>query len=453
MKKRRFEFEYRPPAGLAADLAAPLAAVPLAEPPEAAAGMEGGTEKLKRQRPRMNLKDEIVLLLHTAAEIEHCLMVQYLYAAYSLPGASSPHAEWREILLQIAREEMGHLMAVQNMLMALGGPLNFEREDFPFNAFYPFPFKLEPFSIASVAKYVLAEMPHADEIPVSVGFDLDEVRAAAGASDGSINRVGALFDLLSSLCSTLSAEAIHSDSLPLQANPEDWQASSWDLILQQVASLTGAMDGLVTLIDAVGAQGEGPRETPEGERSHFLRFFDLYRDAKAHASQHGEGALALSVPTDPTVFDESSPGYLQHPVANAWGDIHNHRFRWLLVCLQHHLLAASDSPGRDRLNIWAFEEMVFLREVGSILTELPQHDPVQPDPQGNPLVAAPTFELPYTLSLPGRPIDRWRHHEILALHSLDQLERVEGSPQLVGELKANDEDRLTFIRQMQEAPQ
>lgn len=36
---------------------------------------------LKRQEPPMELVDEIVFLLHTAAEIEHSLMVQYLYAA------------------------------------------------------------------------------------------------------------------------------------------------------------------------------------------------------------------------------------------------------------------------------------------------------------------------------------------------------------------------------------
>src|SRR5262249_53734715 len=57
-----------------------------------------------------------VFLLHIAAEIEHALMVQYLYAALSLGGSKVPAdhrievSEWREIILGIAKEEMGHLM-------------------------------------------------------------------------------------------------------------------------------------------------------------------------------------------------------------------------------------------------------------------------------------------------------------------------------------------------------
>ncbi len=47
---------------------------------------------------------------------------------------------------------MGHLMAVQNILTAIGAALNFDREDYPFNEFYPFPFKLEPFSVSAVAR-------------------------------------------------------------------------------------------------------------------------------------------------------------------------------------------------------------------------------------------------------------------------------------------------------------
>ena len=66
-----------------------------------------------------------VFLLHVAAEIEHALMVQYLYAAFSLGGSEVPKdhwiqvSEWREIILGIAKEEMGHLMTVQNVLRCL----------------------------------------------------------------------------------------------------------------------------------------------------------------------------------------------------------------------------------------------------------------------------------------------------------------------------------------------
>ena len=41
---------------------------------------------------------------------------------------------------------------------SLGGPLNLERDDYPWNVpFYPFPFTLEPLTPDSLAKYVYAE--------------------------------------------------------------------------------------------------------------------------------------------------------------------------------------------------------------------------------------------------------------------------------------------------------
>ena len=118
--------------------------------------------------PPLAPRDEAVFLLHTGAEIEHALLVQYLYAAYSLKSAKEVPQEhaakvraWKRTLLDIAREEMGHLITVQNLLRLVGGPLNLEREDYPFRSqLYPFPFRLEPLSKASLAKYVVAEMPY-----------------------------------------------------------------------------------------------------------------------------------------------------------------------------------------------------------------------------------------------------------------------------------------------------
>jgi Ferritin-like len=77
--------------------------------------------------------DKAKILLESAAEIEHALMVQYLYAAYSLKNKEEvtdaaqkkvlnegSATSWPNILLGIAREEMGHLLTVQNLLLAMG---------------------------------------------------------------------------------------------------------------------------------------------------------------------------------------------------------------------------------------------------------------------------------------------------------------------------------------------
>src|SRR5882724_13325243 len=122
--------------------------------------------RVAHKRPDMTWKDHLVMLLHIGAEIEHSLMVQYLYAAYSLGGTQVPPdrremvKRWQDDILAVAKEEMGHLLTVQNILTLIGQPINLGRMDLPWDIpFYPFPFQLEPLSLDSVACYVFAEMP------------------------------------------------------------------------------------------------------------------------------------------------------------------------------------------------------------------------------------------------------------------------------------------------------
>jgi hypothetical protein len=120
------------------------------------------------RKPReLSWYEYVIMLLQIGASIEHALMVQYLYAAYSLadqesasPADRKSVRRWREIILAIAREEMGHLLTVQNILTLLGGPFNLDRGDYPWDIpFDAFPFQLEPLTKGSLACYVYAEMP------------------------------------------------------------------------------------------------------------------------------------------------------------------------------------------------------------------------------------------------------------------------------------------------------
>src|SRR3954447_25967073 len=130
-----------------------------------AATAEEGVAAAQRpmHEPPLEPRDEAVFLLTAAAEVEHALMVQYLYAAYSVRVRGPNAAELQKVqdlLLQIAREEMGHLITVQNLLHLVGGPLNLGRDRAPHaSEIYPFRFTLEPLTLDSLAKYVTAESP------------------------------------------------------------------------------------------------------------------------------------------------------------------------------------------------------------------------------------------------------------------------------------------------------
>jgi hypothetical protein len=388
--------------------------------------------------PPLAARDEAVFLLHCAAEVEHALMVQYLYAAYSLGGPQVPQDKrelvnrWRSTFIEIAREEMGHLASVQNLLRFIGGPLNLEREDFPFRTgFYPFRFKLERLTKDSLAKYVYAEMPEGLD-----GDDIDEIRKRAiGANAEPVNHVGLLYQSIASLFARKEADGtfslrdadLQAEPLSLQAGRE-WELGSDKLIIEQVKTREGAGDGAIPLIQAIAVQGEGMPSTGSFEGSHYRRFRDIY-DVFPEESDWQPSRV---VPEDPNTskpdpnptsgFDREeeerlAKGRITHPHSRLWAQLLNLRYRMLLTNIFHALHTEgpvnSETP-KSTIFGWFITEMTTnIRGLSSLLIEMPQ---LEGQSVGPPF-AAPAFELPYTLDLADSVQNRWRLHRDLFLAS------------------------------------
>ncbi len=364
----------------------------------------------------------MVFLLHTGAEIEHALLVQYLYAAYSLKSAQDVPQEhaghvraWRKTLLDIAREEMGHLITVQNLLRLVGGPLNLEREDYPFRSqLYPFHFRLEPLSKASLAKYVVAEMPYAGEPPDEVK---EIIAQASGAATAHVNQVGAIYARIMQLLSNpdpdgephLGDEDFVADVSSHQARYLAWGGAELVLV-PDIVDRQGALLALTELAE----QGEGLDDLLT-RPSHYQRFLAIYHEFP----EPGDWEPAHPVPVDPEigpiegVIIEPGAGRISHPRSRKWAMLFNLRYRLLLTCLSHFLQTegpllneSADPAPRGLLNRWTFDEMRHMSQVASKLVTLPR---VQSDPELPGRAGAP-FELPYTLNLPDREQDRWRTH-------------------------------------------
>lgn len=146
---------------------------------------------------------ELIRLLREASEIEHALMVQYLYGAFSvkpayagLVGYGAPNSN---DLLGVAIQEMQHLSQVNALMAALGATPNLIRQDFPYEPdVYPFEFNLEPLSQRSLAKYVYTEAPldAFDRAKATSPTDLlflDTMDRVLGTSVRP-NHVGSLYD-------------------------------------------------------------------------------------------------------------------------------------------------------------------------------------------------------------------------------------------------------------------
>ena len=129
------DYEVSPADPALADMSSAIAPEGIVAELEMAAEGPAGTLGLRvpNLTPWPSPSDKAKILLESAAEVEHALMVQYLYAAYSLKGKvksatltrpgdwdDESGQSWPLTLLAIAREEMGHLMTVENLLLLLG---------------------------------------------------------------------------------------------------------------------------------------------------------------------------------------------------------------------------------------------------------------------------------------------------------------------------------------------
>jgi hypothetical protein len=130
---------------------------------------------------------------------------------------------------------------------------------------------------------------------------------------------------------------------------------------------------------------------------------------------------------------------ISHPESVTWAHLFNVRYRMLLMYLTHaYQLAGATGQGdsltpRGLLIIRTFGEMYNVRAISNILVELPL------DESGSGAVAAPPFEMPYTLDLPDTEADRWRLHRDL----------LETAQQLVRTLRETYPDRHTdYLRSL-----
>jgi hypothetical protein len=409
-------------------------------------------------------RDFAIFLLHIAAEIEHSLMVQYLYAAYSLGGAGLPDTAreqarvWREIVLGIAKEEMAHLITVQNILRCIGGPLHLEREDYPYRSeFYPFHFRLEPLSKGSLAKYIYAEAPADWE-----GTQADEVRELAEQSEaGDLNRVGALYDGLVRLFNDparIPDDQFLATTFDYQASGDEWSRGystgergnqsgqnvrgTPHLIIERVRTRQEVVDAL----NAISKQGESPTDT-ESEQSHFRRFLRIYEEL-------GNAAPPVKpVPSNPSTSDLDAEGktVIKNLAAVRWCHLFDLRYRMLLYRLKHaFFVRAGESvttpTARGNLIAWVFAEMYNLRVMAGIVMDLPL------DAATDAARAAPPFDMPYTLSLPDWDSDKWRMHRdlITASKALSAKIRTAGGDGQSDFLQALDDNDDLADRIVQE---
>jgi hypothetical protein len=235
-------------------------------------------------------REQLIYLLREAAELEHTIMCEYLFAAFTMKqrldeGLTTAQLEavdrWRKTILTVAKQEMLHLTLVQNLLTAIGAAPHLSRPNLPTAAKH-FPagvqIALVPFGERALRHFLFLERPEGvalDDPEAQVAVerarplmaDDDIVPAPQGfATVGHLYR--AIDVGFAWLTGTLGAEKLFIGPAPAQTSPD---VMHWDGLV----AVTD-LDSAHAAIDVVVEQGEGA--TGDWREAHFGKFLEIYDD-------------------------------------------------------------------------------------------------------------------------------------------------------------------------------
>ena len=123
-------------------------------------------------------REELIFMLSEAAALEHMILCEYLFAAFSLKrevseGVTAAQFDaikgWERVVSLVATQEMLHLALVSNLLTAIGSPPFLSHPNFPQRAkYYPpgIQLALLPFGEHALQHFLYLERPE--------GMDLED---------------------------------------------------------------------------------------------------------------------------------------------------------------------------------------------------------------------------------------------------------------------------------------
>ena len=231
-------------------------------------------------------REALIYMLCLAAELEHAIMCQYLYAAFSLkqgvdeglsPGQLAAVERWRRTVSGVATQEMLHLALVQNLLASVGAAPRLSRPNLPAPVgHYPagFTLALLPFGEPALRHFLYLERPEGVALDDAEGLAaLRRATAAVAVEAGEIvprlqdfATVGHLYRSIEAgfrhLAEKYGEGRLFCGPPRAQASPAHFR---WPELVT-VGDLASAQAALDTIIE----QGEGPRG--DWRAAHFGRF-------------------------------------------------------------------------------------------------------------------------------------------------------------------------------------
>jgi hypothetical protein len=351
-------------------------------------------------------REALIYMLYEAAELEHGIMCQYLFAAFSLKqgedeGLTADALEavlrWRRAVAHVATEEMLHLALVQNLLSAIGSAPHLARPNLPSPArHYPAGVNLTlvPFGEPALRHFMFLERPEGMELEGAQGIDAPVHDAVPLMAEGDIVPQPQDFATLGHLYRSIEhgidhlAEKFGERNLFVGAPRA--QATSDYFHWPELVPVTDAASAH-RAIDTILEQGEGARG--DWENAHFGQFvqiLDEYRQLKAANPDFEPTRPVLFATVRPSQHDDTVPRITDN-VTSRCTDLFNVGYEVLTQILHRYFAHTEETDAQlTTLSRAAIALMVgVLKPLGDLITTLP----VGPEHPG--MTAGASFELFY----------------------------------------------------------
>jgi hypothetical protein len=393
-------------------------------------------------------REHLWYLLAEAAQVEHLIMCQYLYASFSLKagpedGLTAEQAaavgRWRDVLTGIAIEEMLHLALVFNVMTAIGAAPPLSRPNFPRSS-DDLPgsvqFRLLPFGTDSLTHFLYLERPEGMERVDAEGFvpaipprePIEPGELVSRAQD--FGTVGHLYRGIEQGLAVLSGKfgerGLFVGPLRTQATPELFH---WPQLVavHDLASATAAINEIIE-------QGEGARG--DWRPAHYGRFLGIWEEYATlrEADPAFEPAFPVIAAFTRQPYDITEPQpLLTDPLTWAIAEVFNLGYEVLLQTLGRFFTHTDETDDQLQTLVGAAFGLMagVLRPLGQTLPRLP----TGPEHPGR--TAGPTFEMYYQFGnfVPWRE-PAWavlsERATILATRSADAAS-LPGAPAAVGD--------------------
>ena len=357
--------------------------------------------------PSMVIEDreELIFILSEAAALEHMIMCEYLFAAFSLkrdvsegvtPAQLAAITRWERIVSLVATQEMLHLALVSNLLTALGSHPYLSHPNFPQQSKYYPPgvqLALLPFGEHALQHFLYLERPEgmdledAPEFAVlaipkpSLALDDDQVvpQAQDFATIGHLYR--GIEQGFRHLVEKYGERRVFIGPPHAQATQEYF---GWPELIA-VTDLASACQAIETIIE----EGEGARG--DWRQAHFGRFMQVmqeYRDLKQQDPGFEPARPVVAAYVRPP-SDTSEVPLISDVVTAGVSELFNAGYEVVLQMLMRYFIHGKETEDElQTLSSTAVNAMFMaIKPLGQLLTTLP----IGPDSPGK--MAGPTFEI------------------------------------------------------------